>query len=447
VSRTTTEGALRGRGPTESRERLPSPRAGSTAIPVLLIEHSIGVSGSTISLCTLLEGLARQRYEPCVVFARMAQLEYLRGSRAAATEAQVMRWRNGLKSTRIGRAFYRMALRQPGPVRRLLTGALSLLDVVVVVAPYTLRLYRLARRRRTALVHHNNGVEPRSVLLAWLLRVPIVVYQRGAEWHSRTSRALARMVTLYMANSEATKQDLVELGVAPRRIRVIYPPVDLERFNPTVDASRQRAALGLGSSEPSFGIFGTLLEWKGHRVFLRAVRLVMDQIPDVRVLVVGEAPEGRQAYRDELLQLARELGVADRVVFAGFREDVAELMQLLRVVVHASVTPEPFGRVIAEAMAMGKPVVATDAGGPREIIEDGVNGYLVPAGQAEAMARAIVRLLTDGAHAAAIGRRARETAEARFSAGTHARLVEQVYAELLAHRSRSQVNGNVSTTR
>jgi glycosyltransferase involved in cell wall biosynthesis len=425
---------------TESLRRAPS---AAPPVPVLLIEHSIGVSGSTVSLCTLLGRLARDRYNPCVVFSRAAQLDYLRGSSVPPTDARVIHWRNGLKSTRIGRAFYRMALRRARPVKRILTGLLTLLDIVVVVVPYTLQLYRLARRRRTALVHHNNGIEPRTVLLSRLLRVPLVVYQRGAEWHSRTARALARMVTLYVANSEATKQDLVELGVAPGRIRVIYPPVDLERFNPAVDASRQRAELGLGESEPCFGIFGTLMEWKGHHVFLRAARLVLDEVPEARVLVIGEAPEGGQAYREELLRLVQELGIAERVVFAGFREDVPELMQLLRVVVHASVTPEPFGRVIAEAMAMGKPVVATNAGGPLEIIEDGANGYLVPAGEPEAMARPIVRLLTDVGHAARIGHRARETAEARFSADTHARLVEKVYAELLARPSRSRVNDEV----
>lgn len=423
-----------------------SPRSAPSVpapVPVLLIEHSIGVSGSTISLCTLLERLGRQRYEPCVVFARAAQLEHLRASGAPPTDAQVIRWRNGLKSTRIGRAFYEMALRRVRPVRRLLTGLLSLLDIPFVVVPYTLRLYRLARRRGTALIHHNNGIDPRTVLLSRLLRVPLVVYQRGAEWHSRTARALARMVTLYVANSETTKRDLVELGVAPGRIRVIYPPVDLERFNPAVDASRQRAELGLGADEPCFGILGTLMEWKGHHVFLRAARLVLDEVPDARVLVIGEAPEGGRAYRDELVRLARHLGISDRVVFTGFREDVPELMQLLRVIVHASVTPEPFGRVIAEAMAMGKPVVATNAGGPLEIIEDGVDGYLVPADHAEGMARPIVRLLTDTTHAARIGNRARETAEARFSAEVHARLVEQVYAELLARPSGSRVNREV----
>jgi glycosyltransferase involved in cell wall biosynthesis len=243
------------------------------------------------------------------------------------------------------------------------------------------------------------------------------------------------MVTLYVANSEATKQDLVDLGVASGRIRVIYPPVDLDRFNPGVPAGRQRAEFGVGVGEPCFGIFGSLLEWKGQHVFLKAARLVMDEVPSARAFVIGEPPERGQAYRDELRRLAHDLGIADRVVFTGFREDVPELMQLLRVIVHASVTPEPFGRVIAEAMAMGKPVVATDAGGPREIIQDGFDGYLVPPEQPEAMARVITRLLTDTAHAEQVGRRARRTVEARFSAEAHARLVEQVYADVLAQPS------------
>jgi glycosyltransferase involved in cell wall biosynthesis len=193
------------------------------------------------------------------------------------------------------------------------------------------------------------------------------------------------------------------------------------------------------AADACFGIFGTLLPWKGHRIFLEAARRVMEEVPNARAFVIGEAPERGQAYRDELRRLVNDLGIADRVVFTGFREDVPELMQLLRVIVHASVTPEPFGRVIAEAMAMGKPVVATDAGGPREIIQDGSDGYLVPPEEPEAMARAIIRLLTDSAHAEQVGRRARRTVEARFSAGGHARLVEQIYADVLTRPSRPRI--------
>lgn len=409
----------------------------------LFIEHSIGVSGSTISLCTLLRHLDRDLYAPAVVLGRASQQEFLRAAAGPDIDATVIVWRNGLKATRAGRALYEWAKRQAWPIKRFVTGLLALLDIGLVIAPYTFRLYRVARRHRTALVHHNNGLEPRTVLLAMLLRVPLVVYQRGEEWHSRAVRLLSRFVTAYVANSEATRQDLVELGVPAERIRVIYPPVDLDRFDPALDASRQRTELRLGPGAPVFGILGTLLEWKGHRVFLQAARAVMDALPNARALVIGEAPGRSQHYHEELCRLADTLGIADRVVFTGFRKDIPELVQVLDVVVHASITPEPFGRVIVEAMAMRKPVVATRAGGPLEIIENGVSGYLVPPDDAEALADRILQLLKDPAHRREIGERARREVEARFSARVHARLVEEVYAEALSVRGggRAVANG------
>src|SRR4030095_17066617 len=108
--------------------------------------------------------------------------------------------------------------------------------------------------------------------------------------------------------------------------------------------------------------------------------------------------------------LARDLGMVCRTVFTGFRRDIPELIQLLDVVVHASVEPEPFGRVIAEGMAMGKPVVAAMNGGPLEIIRDGQTGFLVPSGDLEKLAHRIIGLLTDVSQAAAVGRNGRQDA-------------------------------------
>jgi glycosyltransferase involved in cell wall biosynthesis len=122
-------------------------------------------------------------------------------------------------------------------------------------------------------------------------------------------------------------------------------------------------------------------------------------------------------------------------VFTGFRKDIPEVIQLLDVVVHASVKPEPFGRVIAEGMAMGKPVVASMNGGPLEIIQDGRTGYLVPSDDPEKLAHRIIELLSDRSRAGALGRKARQDAVARFSPRSHARLIEQVYENvLMSHR-------------
>jgi glycosyltransferase involved in cell wall biosynthesis len=180
-----------------------------------------------------------------------------------------------------------------------------------------------------------------------------------------------------------------------------------------------------------------LLKWKGHDVFLKAARLVMEAVPNARAFVIGEVPDGTTQYRDELVRLARELGIESRTVFTGFRKDIPELIQLLDVVVHASVEPEPFGRVIAEGMAMGKPVVAAMNGGPLEIIRDGQTGFLVPSGDLEKLAHRIIGLLTDRSRAEALGRNARQDAVARFSPRSHARLVERVYENVLATHGRA----------
>ena len=164
----------------------------------------------------------------------------------------------------------------------------------------------------------------------------------------------------------------------------------------------------------------------------------MEAFPTSRAFIIGEATPRDVAYREELLNLSQELGITDRVVFTGFRAEVGELIQILQVVVHASIQPEPFGRVIVEAMAMKKPVVASMAGGPVEIIENGRNGLLVPPGDHVQLAAAITGLLADPLAAARIGEQGYRDAKSRFSAPAHAEAMKRLYQEVLA-RSGSKI--------
>ncbi|HEY7203374.1 MAG TPA: glycosyltransferase family 4 protein [Methylomirabilota bacterium] len=414
---------------------------------VLFIENSIGLSGSTMSLCTLLAEIDRSRYAPRVVLSLPNQQEYLAQAVGPSIPTAVLPWRNSLKSTPWIRDLLGRTSDYPRLARRVVTGSVAALDVPAVILPYVRRLYRIARRWNIDLIHHNNGLDVRAVLLARWLGVPLIAYQRGTEWNSPTVRYISRFVDAYVANSTATKGVLLGLGVPSERIGVIYPPIDMERFHPKVDASRQRSEFGLGPDDVTFGIPGTLLKWKGHDVFLKAAKVVLGAVPRAKAFVIGEVPDGSTEYRDELIALARELGIGARTVFTGFRRDIPELIQLLDVVVHASVKPEPFGRVIAEGMAMGKPVVAAMNGGPLEIIREGETGFLVPPGDAEKLAHRIIELLTDRSRAELLGRNARQDSAARFSPGSHARLVEQVYDNVLtAHRDHSRQGLRERTT-
>jgi glycosyltransferase involved in cell wall biosynthesis len=146
-------------------------------------------------------------------------------------------------------------------------------------------------------------------------------------------------------------------------------------------------------------VFGRLNAWKGQQIAIDALAQLP---PDCHLWIVGAPLFGEQAFEAELRAQAARLGVASRAHFLGFRDDIATLMRAADVVVHASVLPEPFGRVVVEGMLARRPVIATRGGGVTEIIADGENGMLVPPGDAGALARAVTVLRDDPARAAAM---------------------------------------------
>jgi glycosyltransferase involved in cell wall biosynthesis len=187
------------------------------------------------------------------------------------------------------------------------------------------------------------------------------------------------------------------------------------------------------------GSVGRLVRWKGHDVFLAAMARVMEDDPTARAVIVGAegATPDSVGVENELRALAADLGIADRVVFTGYRADVSDVMAAADVVAHSAVRPEPFGRVVTEAMACARPVVATRGGGVLEIVDDGVTGTLVAMGDPGDMARGILGLLADPARAAAMGRAAREAVRTRFSPEQHLAGVEAAYLAALSRPRRT----------
>jgi glycosyltransferase involved in cell wall biosynthesis len=161
---------------------------------------------------------------------------------------------------------------------------------------------------------------------------------------------------------------------------------------------------------PLVGIVGRLEAWKGQDVFLRAAARVAAKHPEAEFAVVGGGTPGKEeAYPSELRAVAQELGIADRVRFVGHLVDVFPWFDALDVCVHAT-DGEPFGLVLVEAMALGKPLVATALGGPLEIVEEGSSGLLVPPGDDEAIADAVCTILADADLAARLAAGARRRA-------------------------------------
>ncbi len=295
----------------------------------------------------------------------------------------------------------------------------------------TRRIAALARERQVSLVF---GWMVSAQLLAgpaaWIADVPGAWYQVGLpapDWMDRVATWCRARGIVVLSRDVMAAQGRIR----PRRpMPLVYPGASLERFEAVRHEAPAmlRARFGLPAAGPLVGIVGRLQRWKGMHTAIAALPAVRAAHPGAHLVVVGGAHDTEPGYGDALRAQARALGVADAVTFAGFQADVPRWMQAMDVVVHAS-DREPFGLVVVEAMALGKPVVAGDRGGPPEIITDGVDGLLAPFEDAPALARAIGRYLDDPAFAARCGAAAHARAQA-WSARAYAERLTDVVREL-----------------
>ena len=216
---------------------------------------------------------------------------------------------------------------------------------------------------------------------------------------------------LVIANSHATAQSFIQAGGKEELVKVIYNGFDSKVYqsNPD-DRQRLRQELNL---EDKFvvGHFSRFSPWNGQHVFLEALA----QCPESVVgIFVGASLFGEDEYFEQIKQKVIDLGLVDRVQFLGFRSDVAELMQACDAVAHTSVTPEPFGRVIVEAMLSHRPIIAAAAGGAIELLESGKTGWLTEPDNAEELAKAIHSIQCNPEGAQSIVETAYNQASERF---------------------------------
>lgn len=233
-----------------------------------------------------------------------------------------------------------------------------------------------------------------------------------------------------VANSQATARSFIASGGKKTLLHTLYNGFEFQESlkQEKVSANFQQ---DFGEGEHFLiGLFSRLTSWKGQHILLEALASLP---PRFCALVVGDAlfAEDKEYVR-HLHQQVESLGLQERVRFLGFREDAWELMACCDVLVHCSVLAEPFGRVVVEGMATGKPMVAVDAGGVPEIIEDARTGLLIPAGDAESLAKALQRLEANPTWAKVLGEAGRKAVADRFSLEATSVRMNQI---LLATRS------------
>lgn len=265
-------------------------------------------------------------------------------------------------------------------------------------------------------------------------------------------RCAHRMSACIVANSESVAVDLRRVCNARASIVAIWNAVDLERFSPNGPALDLDAVAGLAPAAGPLvrvGLIATFAPWKGHGTFLKALGQLPSSLP-VRAYIVGGPlydTAGSQVSAEALRHEAARLGVAMPIGFTGFLEDTAPAMSALDLVVHASTDPEPFGMVIAEAMACGRPVVVSQAGGAAELVTAGIDAAVHSPGDAEALARVIADLVADPLKREQLGTAARVTAERDFTRSALTREFVAVYHCLAEGRPLSYGSGSSRSSR
>ncbi|GFE68197.1 glycosyltransferase [Chroococcus sp. FPU101] len=244
-----------------------------------------------------------------------------------------------------------------------------------------------------------------SSLAAKLTGIPALWYQHGVpsseNWMDKIATMLPSKGVLTCSKTSAEAQKKLR-PIVP--INVVYPCVDLDRFNPERLLTPQeiRQKLELPTQSQLIGIIARLQRWKGIHILVEAMSSVLQFYPDAYCVVIGGKHDLEPNYQDYLKEQIKKFGVEERVKLVGLQQNIPEWMQAMDIIVHAS-DHEPFGMVILEAMALGKPIIATNTGGPTEIVTDGIDGLLTPYGNSSALAQAILCYLNHPEFACQLG--------------------------------------------
>jgi glycosyltransferase involved in cell wall biosynthesis len=272
--------------------------------------------------------------------------------------------------------------------------------------PAAFRLASLARREQVEVINTQLSTAALWGSIAGRLAgIPTVATVRAL--HTKTVYTLADRV---IAVSHAVKQHLVAQGMRADIIEVVYNGIDPDRYRLTLTRQQAREQLGLDEAATVFAVLAHLTGKKGHAVFLDAAARIASRAGNHLYLFAGEGPE-----RAHLERQAERLGLAERVVFAGFHADVLPLYAAADIVVLPSIAMEGLGRVLMEAGLLGLPAIGTDLGGAPEVVASGETGLIVPPGDVAALADAMLRLGEDAALREAMGNAARDRISRLFT--------------------------------
>jgi glycosyltransferase involved in cell wall biosynthesis len=384
---------------------------------VLFIHSSDDLYGSDHVLLQIVRGLDPTLYKPLVVLP--TDMEHV-----------------GLLSRELRRYGVEYVHLPIAIMRRRYMRPLSLPAFLGRVVKGTLILGRLIKARQVKLIYgFTFAVVAAPAVAAWS-GVPLITHaheiMRRPSWLRKLLNALyVRRSKAVLCISEAVRLNILQDEPrSARRLPVIHNGL-ARRDVPEKSVAAWRTDLGVPLEMPLAGMAGRVSQWKGQEILLRAAAILVQRAVPCHFLSIGGVFDGDESYRSKLNNLMVELGMREHFTMVDFRPDARYALAALDIFILPSIEPEPFGMVILEAMAAGRPVVASKHGGPLEIVLDGTTGLLVAPSDPEALANAIQELLQDAALRDRMGQAGAQRLDAEFSIDSQLRAIQSVFSSVL----------------
>jgi glycosyltransferase involved in cell wall biosynthesis len=289
------------------------------------------------------------------------------------------------------------------------------------------KLHRLMKHKHFDIIHlHTSRAHALGAIAARFLKTKVVVTRRmdfPVKKNFLNKLLYQRWTDEIIVISRKIEKILIDMGIDPNKIVYIPSGVDLKRFTPEIRGEKIRNEFNIDSF--LIGTVAALVERKGLSYFIEAARDVSKKSPTTRFIIVGDG-----SLKEKLKRYSEKLGMEERIIFAGFREDIPELIASLDVFVLSSLQ-EGLGVSILEAEACGKPVVASNVGGIPDCCIDGITGFLIPPRDSKALTKVIITLLQDKEKRTKMGKAGRRLVEKKFSMESMIRENEKIYFEIM----------------
>jgi glycosyltransferase involved in cell wall biosynthesis len=403
--------------------------SGAGKLRVLFVDYGIGFGGAVISLCELVNNLP-DHIDSHVLSAQKREIIVPLLSHGM----HLPFWMpiNYVQRERL--TVWLESRRLPSWLKLFVTKSYAVLDWLAGYY-YSFVIYRTIRRFRIELLHINNQADVNIIRAATWAKVPCIVHTRGfggVDKRMLRNRECSTTVRRFIAISNAVASYLEEAGVRSSLIEVIHNPVQMEKYEVARSARDSiRARWAIQQTDVVVAIFGRITEWKGQLEFLEAAQSIVARCPQLKLMIVGDASDDVRGYPGKVHSLAESALLAGKVVFTGYQQEVAGYYWASDIVVHNSIIPEPFGRVVIEAMACERPVIAMGEGGPIDILTNGVDGLLVPPRDTPALAHAIEALYSSTDQRSALARAAIASIREKFTGQVIAAKVAEIYGSTM----------------